>query len=485
MNNDMRVKYAWLGLAVFCASAGVDRADTIVLKNGHRIVVLKATTSGDRVVGETPEGELSFSLSLVERIEQDLPPQSASAHKNDASSLEIAPPAEPSPNDAAASEAAALAVHDGRVDSPYLAQLDAAAGSGDLQAGLRAAAAHVAAALFEMQHSNPEAAARDERAALRFAPDNLNVLLNAAFLHLRQSEFTVAEGFLEQAAKLAPNSAEVAKLAGWADYGLGRIPEAVKQWQKSLALRDDPEVAQALEKAQRDAQTESNFREGDTNHFQLRYSGQEEPGLAREVLETLETHYDTIRDTLDYTPPEPIGVVLYTNQEFADITRAPSWVGALNDGRIRVPVEGLSSVNSELSRVLKHELTHSFVDQKTAGRSPVWLQEGIAQWMEGRRSQGAARALVASWEAGGAGDLSQMERSWISLSSHDASFAYAWSLAVVEAMIAGRGMNDLDRLLDTLKTEDSAEAALRRVYHLGYPELAQLTAEYLRAQYLR
>ena len=67
------------------------------------------------------------------------------------------------------------------------------------------------------------------------------------------------------------------------------------------------------------------------------------PELAREVLQTLETEFDEISTTLNYMPPEPIGVVLYTNQTFMDITRAPSWVGALNDGRIRVPVEGLTA----------------------------------------------------------------------------------------------------------------------------------------------
>ena len=44
-------------------------------------------------------------------------------------------------------------------------------------------------------------------------------------------------------------------------------------------------------------------------------------------------------------------------------------------------------MTDELARVLKHELTHSFVGQKTDGRCPVWLQEGIAQYMEGKRSR--------------------------------------------------------------------------------------------------
>ena len=44
----------------------------------------------------------------------------------------------------------------------------------------------------------------------------------------------------------------------------------------------------------------------------------------------------------------------------------------------------------ELSRVLKHELTHSFVGQKTRGHAPTWIQEGLAQWMEGKRSGDSA-----------------------------------------------------------------------------------------------
>ena len=58
------------------------------------------------------------------------------------------------------------------------------------------------------------------------------------------------------------------------------------------------------------------------------------------------------------------------------------------------PVEGLTTVTDELARVLKHELTHSFVGQKTDGHCPVWLQEGIAQYMEGKRSRTMPRRAV-------------------------------------------------------------------------------------------
>ena len=115
----------------------------------------------------------------------------------------------------------------------------------------------------------------------------------------------------------------------------------------------------------------------------MKYSGSAAPDLARGILRTLEEHYRDLQSQLDFSPPEPIAVILYTNQAFADITRAPGWAGALNDGRIRIPVQGLSSVTGEMSHILKHELTHSFITQKTHGRCPTWLQEGLAQLWKG------------------------------------------------------------------------------------------------------
>jgi hypothetical protein len=46
-------------------------ADTIVLKNGRRIVAENVTETGDRVAYQTPAGELSLPKSIVARIERD------------------------------------------------------------------------------------------------------------------------------------------------------------------------------------------------------------------------------------------------------------------------------------------------------------------------------------------------------------------------------------------------------------------------------
>jgi tetratricopeptide (TPR) repeat protein len=302
-------------------------------------------------------------------------------------------------------------------------------------------------------------------------------------VHLKRSEFKQSLEYLDKARSVAPQNADVYKLTGWAYYGMNKLKQAVAEWERALALKPDAEVQAALDKARRDQQEEENYRENESSHFTLRYSGGAEPGLARDVLRTLETHFAAIESELSYTPPEPIGVILYTQEAFADITRAPGWAGALNDGRIRVPVQGLTQLTPDLSRVLKHELTHSFVRQKTRANAPTWIQEGLAQWMEGKRSGAAAGVLLQAYDAKQAMPLGDLEGSWLKLPNDVAAYAYAWALANVEYIVQVDGMTDMQRILDRLAGGSTLEAALRQVLRSDYEELAESTAQYLRKTY--
>ncbi len=466
-----------LALAVSASAA----ADTIVLKNGRRIVAENVTDDGARVTYQTPAGQLSIPKSIVERIEHDdfvYSPASSASSQPPVSAPKVEPVR-------GYEDVAARAVHDDAVDYSYIAQLETDARSGATIAVAKVAAAHHAAAQFLVGKGDTDSAIQQYRQALVFAPQNVGLLLNLAVLYLRESQFTEALDPLDRARRAAPDSADVAKLTGWAYYGANRIDQAIAEWQRAERLRPDPEVEQALEKAQRDKSEEESYREGETIHFDLKYYGGAAPDLAREILRVLEDDFRDLESQLDYTPPEKIAVILYTEQAFADITRAPGWVGALNDGRLRIPVQGLTSVTPELAHVLKHELTHSFVGQKSHNRAPTWLQEGIAQWMEGRRSAADAGALINAAAQGMAPQLGAMGGSWMGLSGNAAAFAYAWSLAVVESIIDSGGVSDISRLLDRIATESSVDDALRETLHLSYDDLNQQTVAYLKRTYLR
>jgi tetratricopeptide (TPR) repeat protein len=462
-------------------AAVVARADTIVLKNGRRIVANNVREEGDKVTYETSAGELSLPKSIVDHIEKGGGVPMVDSPAAAAANLAITPPALEAIS--GSTEIERGAVHDGAIDRDYIAKLEGGARAGDQRAMASAALAHHAAAQFELSRGDMEHALADERTALTYAPEEPALLMNVAYLHLRRSEYKQSLEYLERARRVAPDNADVPKLAGWAYYGLNKIDQAVAEWKRALALRADPEVQAALDKAQRDRQEEEGYKENESAHFTLRYSGAAEPALAREVLHTLEAHFSAIESELNFTPPDSIGVVLYTQQAFADITRAPGWVGALNDGRIRVPVQGLTGVTPELSRVLKHELTHSFVGQKTRGHAPTWIQEGLAQWMEGKRSGDNADVLAQAYKDGHAASLGNLEGSWMGLPSDAAGYAYAWALANIEYIVQTGGMGDVERILDRIGSGSSTEAALREVLHSDYNDLMQSTAQYLGKTY--
>ena len=461
-------------LAALCLASGL-LADVIVLKNGRRIAASSVREIGGKVTGETAAGTITLPASLVDRIEHD------GASDSPADSLRWGRPQGSS--EAGAEPQAANA--DG-VDPAFLQRARREADSGDAAARIRAAQLESAAGLFEFGRGNLDEALTHAERALAYQPDSPSLLLDIAYLRLRRAEYGAALEYLQRASKVAPDSAAVAKLTGWAYYGLNRLASAVEAWTRAQQLQPDDEVAAALAKTKRDLEVEREFREDGSEHFVLKYDGKSAPELARGILRELESDFQSIATTLNYDPTERIGILLYTNQTFADITRAPSWVGALNDGRIRIPVQGLTAVTPALARVLRHELTHSVVVGKTRGRCPVWLQEGVAQWMEGSQVTGSMAArLLSLYDQHEEPSLMLLEGSWMKFDSAFAGNAYGWSLAVVESLVRAGGASDIERLLDRVAIDPTTESAVRSSLHLDYAGLSRFTAEYLRKNYPR
>jgi len=486
------MRFLLCGAALLLLSAQAP-ADTIVLKNGRRISALNPVEEGDKVKYMTSAGELSLPKSIVDHIEKggfvaaSGPPGDATAN------LTITPP-DMRPSRGGIEGIEQAAVHGGSIDRQYIGKLESKARSGNAEATFNAAVGHHAASMFELSRGDLEHALSDERTAVTYAPDEPALLMNVAYIYLRRNEYKQSLDYLERAKRLEPEEPDVAKLAGWAYYGLNKLDQAVAEWKRALALHPEKELQAALEAALRDKKEEESYKENESSHFKLKYNGSAEPALARDVLRALEMHFSAIESELNYTPPEAIGVVLYTEQAFMDITRAPAWAGALYDGRIRVPVQGLTSVNAELSRSLKHELTHSFIAQKTqsacmglkgscTGRVPTWVHEGLAQWMEGSRSEENAAVLVQVYDKKLSISLGQLEGGWTRFDRETAHYAYAWALANVEYIIQTDGMGDIERILDRISAGMATEQALREVLHRDYNDLMESTAAYLRKNY--
>jgi PAS domain-containing protein len=229
---------------------------------------------------------------------------------------------------------------------------------------------------------------------------------------------------------------------------------------------------------------EESFTENQSSHFTLRFEGkQTSESLRRELITTLEAAYDDLSRDLGGTIRNSIPVVLYTEKAFFDVTQAPAWSSAVNDGKLRIPVEGVISVTPELARVLKHELAHSFINQIAGGRCPQWLHEGIAQAMEPKSVASRGRRLAALYRAHQEIPFNGLEGSFMRFSPAEALLAYDESLATVEYISDTYGMSDLHRILERIGQGSSTEAALRATIHSDYGQLEGEVAKYLSSKY--
>src|SRR6266568_7781516 len=236
-----RMRFPLVGVALLLLSANAV-ADTIVLKNGRRIAALSAVEDGDKVKYLTSAGELSLPKSIVDHIEKGGFSGNSGPPGDAAANLTIAPPEMRPAGGRGIAEIERAAVHDGSVDRGYIAKLETEARSENSQASFNAALGHHAAATFELLRGDLEHALSDERTAVSYAPDEPALLMNLAYIYLKRSEYKQALDYLERAKRLVPENPDVAKLAGWAYYGMNKLDQAVAEWKHAMALHPDKEL---------------------------------------------------------------------------------------------------------------------------------------------------------------------------------------------------------------------------------------------------
>jgi tetratricopeptide (TPR) repeat protein len=455
------------------------RADVIHLKNGRTIRAdqVRENTNKDRIEYDLGEDTYAIPKSSVERIESGgvAPVHHSGAAGGSMAIPDIAPTA---PSFNREDDVAEKVIRDGKVDTEVLA---AFARSGNAE---RAATAYFLAGKQESDHGNFPQARRYYESALHFLPDNSTLLIYYAATLLRTGEAAEALPYAQHAASIAPTSPDALAMLGFGQFATDHTAEAILAWKKSLVLRPDATVSQYLARAERESSAEAEFSQRESSHFNLHFEGKETSDtFRRDLLATLDAEYDDLSRDLDYAPRNTIAVTLYTQHAFLDVTRAPSWSGAINDGKLRIPISGMQSVTPELARILKHELTHSFISQMSSNRCPTWLNEGIAQTEEGKSTASAGRQVAQLFANGNEIPFNMLEGSFMNFSAAEANVAYAESLAAADFLRDVYGMGEIARVLELLSQGSSTEAALRATVHSDYRQLRDELARQLKEKY--
>jgi tetratricopeptide (TPR) repeat protein len=347
-----------------------------------------------------------------------------------------------------------------------------AAAADDRSAQDPIALARIGTAAIENQRFGDALEAFTRAAALQ--PGDASLCFGAGVAAFMLGQNDVAQARFERALALNPDYVTAAEWLGDLHYRAGRLHEAISVYetarQRSPAAR---ELQEQLATWRKEQELQSRFHEVRSDHFTALFEAATDEPLAREVVDRLETAYSRIGNTLGVYPSQPITVVLYTREQFRDITKLATWSAAGYDGRIRVPLAGALDQGDELDRVLSHEFVHAVVAMLGGRAVPAWVNEGLATVLE-PAGPDDAEAMLARTRSRPA--LSKLHRSFVGLSRRDAEVAYASAARAVRRLIEQRGAPAVVALLGDLSRGARFGSAFHQRIAMRYEDFAALVA---------
>ncbi|MGH9430212.1 MAG: peptidase MA family metallohydrolase [Terriglobia bacterium] len=481
--------FAWFGPLCFCitlALAAPVRAftkQTIYLKNGNKIIADSARMDAENVTYDRGGNEFTIPRNLVDHIG---PTQAGDDDPGDSQPPEKQKRPVPLPALEVSSvpNATSPVIQNGEVNDAYIDHLNEAFDSSPTVENRHSLSeAYQQAAIFLLRQGHAEAAIEKYREALSRIAGDPTLETGLGYLLIKQNHPWQAIEVLLPAADQHSQSPDIFLLLGSAYYAMEDLNQAIVEWQKALALHDNAQLRQAVAQAERERQISGSYQMLHSQHFLLLFDEGTVSDLANQMIPALEDDFQALERDLDYFPQDTIHVILYRKQAFRDITRSPTWAGAVNDGKIRIPVSGLSTITPDLARVMKHELTHSFVHQETMDRCPAWFNEGLAQMEDGSTLTRVGKQLAAAMAAGQTPAFSSLQTSFLNLSEKQAVLAYAESLAALEYFRDTYGMAGVQRMLRLMRAHPDFSALLQSEFNTTYASLERSVTDYLERQY--
>jgi tetratricopeptide (TPR) repeat protein len=330
----------------------------------------------------------------------------------------------------------------------------------------RTASEWTAAGWQALRAGHATEAAEDFHNALRLDGHDALAMLGAGVSAHLQGKPADAREQLASALAVDPGLTAASVLLGELLYRDADLAGAIQVYEQALALQpSQPQIIARLDAWRREAALHDRFSQKIETHFTILFEGPPDQGRAARVAEILEAAYWRIGGAIGAYPASVVQVVLYTRDQFRDITQSPAWAGGAYDGRIRVPVGG-TLVESELQRVLSHELTHAIVYSLAPRGVPQWLNEGLAVLFEkddlSRERQLVAReALI---------PLAELQTSFDALSGPQAALAYAESAIAAQRILDQGGPTAVYNLLSDLANGLSFDQAFERTALMSYDD---------------
>lgn len=322
-----------------------------------------------------------------------------------------------------------------------------------------------------MKRGDYRAAMEAFKDALRYYDGDAAAYIGLGIAQTHLQDDSSAERSLKKAIELNPSAKQAYEVLGDIFYRSDNLEAAVAQWERALEIDpSDSALGARLNRIRREHKTEKNFSKDATGHFSVKYEGREKIEAGRIVLRILEDAYGDIGRELSFYPDREVNVILYSGEQFREVTDAPGWSGGIFDGKIRIPIGGIEQETPGLRRLLYHEYTHAVI-RFLSHRVPAWLNEGLAQYFEGRDvGQHQKEALRNMVQKSGLPSLRTLEGSFLGLGGAQAGYAYLISLSAVRYIVDQFGMYRVKMLIEEFSAGADTEKAVSNALLLSYED---------------
>jgi tetratricopeptide (TPR) repeat protein len=325
----------------------------------------------------------------------------------------------------------------------------------------------LAAALPARAATNPEAA----------------VLMNKGLEQLDAWDIEAAASVLGELLSRFPVTAEASFLRGRVLFEQGRYEEAVKAYQEAQDRAEGGEhpFDQHLRLARNAAEEVRGARTVESAHFVFVAKADKDQLLAPHALAALERAYAALTQDLGYQPPSKMRLEVYdTPQALARVS--PLTVAEIKgSGTIALCKYNRLMVTSPRALLrgypwldtVSHEFVHYLVTRKGHNTVPIWLQEGLAKFLETRWRGEPGQAVddfqeALLYKAAKARDLipfAAMHPSIAKLPTQEkAALAFAEVEAAMRLLYARSGQAGLTELVAAMAAGMTDEQAVAQAY---------------------
>lgn len=315
---------------------------------------------------------------------------------------------------------------------------------------------------------------KEARQLIKLRPRDVELALKLSVALQKTENHLAAQTLLEEMLDRVSDDATLHAAMGRLLYRMGNLSESAFHFRRSIDINpDDQDVQKYLTRLERETLVATQAQTYTSVNFTLSCPDVFSEEWAEEMLELLEEASRLVGDRLDFRPAQRAQVLVMLTEDFRHVHDLPDWAGGLYDGKIRLPVPGTMVRASSLRGAVLHEYTHHVVYLKSAGKCPVWLNEGLAQIFENGESRLESMQKLPQTDAAPTYTPTEIDRLFSQKPDRaTATILYRQSLAITAGLINEYGWPRISELLEAIATGHHQETAFQQTLAASPDEIA-------------